>query len=200
MRRGRIPREIFELGWTRVGIGPGVEAMRHEIAGGLGTRRVWTGRRVMAMGVRFPQVEGSSLSGTPHHLPGTLAGDINLLLIAFRQWQQSDVTTWLPVADALSVELPGFRAYELPVISQVYGPVSGFIDGGMRGGIPDPEVREATITLYINRKRFLADLHIRSVDAIVPMLVTPSGEILWRTSGRRTDEKESTLREAIERR
>jgi hypothetical protein len=149
---------------------------------------------------RFPQVEGSSLAGTPHRLPGTLAGDVNLLLIAFRQWQQADVDTWVPTAEMLAVEVAGFRAYELPVISQVYRPVSGFIDGGMRGGIPDPKVREATITLYVNRKQFLDDLLIPSVSAIVPMLVTPAGEILWRTTGRRSDESEATLREAIERR
>jgi len=150
------------------------------------------------MDVRFPQVEGSSLSGTPHRLPGSLAGDVNLLLIAFRQWQQSDVDTWVPVAARLAEEVPGFRAYELPVISQVYRPVSGFIDGGMRGGIPDPEVREATITLYLNRKQFLDDLQIPTVRAIVPMLVTPAGEILWRTTGRPTVHSEATLRHAVE--
>ena len=72
------------------------------------------------MEIRFPQVDGSSLSGTSHRLPGTLAGDRNLLLIAFRQWQQTDVDTWVPVAEALAAERPEFRAYELPVISQMY--------------------------------------------------------------------------------
>ena len=149
------------------------------------------------MDIRFPQVNGSSLSGTSHRLPGTLAGDRNLLLIAFRQWQQTDVDTWVPVAESLATELPDFRAYELPVISQMYRPVSGFIDGGMRGGIPDLQVREATITMYINRKQFLGDLQIPSVDAIVPMLVTPSGEILWRTTGPRTADAEAALREVL---
>jgi hypothetical protein len=149
------------------------------------------------MEVRFPHVESSSLSGTTHRLPETLDGDRNLLLIAFKQAQQSDVDTWVPVAEQLAEELPDFRAYELPVISQMYRPVSGFIDGGMRGGIPDPQVREATITLYINRKRFLDDLRIPSVDAIVPMLVTPNGTIEWRTTGRRSDSAEAELRRAL---
>jgi len=149
------------------------------------------------METRFPQVDGSSLSGTSHRLPGTLAGDRNLLLIAFRRWHQTDVDTWVPVAEALGAELPDFRAYELPVISQTYRPVSGFIDGGMRGGIPDPQVRETTITMYINRKQFLNDLQIPSVGAIVPMLVTPAGEILWRTTGPRTADAEASLREVL---
>ncbi len=146
------------------------------------------------MQVRFPEVEGSSLSGESHHLPTTLAGELNLLLIAFKQWQQADVNTWVRVAEALEDEIPGFRAYELPVLSRVYRPVAGFIDGGMRGGIPDQKVREATITFYIDRRQFLDDLRIPSADEIVPMLVTPTGEILWRTTGPRTAGKEASLR------
>ncbi len=94
----------------------------------------------------------------------------------------------MPTATALETEHIGFRSYELPVISQVYRPVAGFIDGGMRSGIPDPEVRASTITVYLNRRRFLEELNIDSVGEIVPMLVTPRGDILWRTKGRMTIE------------
>ena len=146
---------------------------------------------------RFPEVVGSSLSGTAHRLPHTLGGERTLLLIAFKQRQQADVDTWVPVADALADEYHDFRAYELPVISQLYRPASEFIDGGMRGGIPDLDVREATITLYLNRKQFLSDLGIPSVHAIVPMLVTPGGTILWRATGPRTRDSESRLRDAM---
>ncbi|MGB5433213.1 MAG: hypothetical protein WBO21_09395, partial [Acidimicrobiia bacterium] len=123
---------------------------------------------------RFPEIEGTSLSLVEHQIPGTLAGEVNLLLIAFRQWQQRDVNTWVPTAVALAAEYASFRAYELPVISKAYRPVSGFIDGGMRSGIPDPGVRDSTITIYLDRKRFLRALDIDSVGEIVPMLVTPN--------------------------
>jgi hypothetical protein len=149
------------------------------------------------MTARFPDVDGVSLSMVEHRLPGTLAGDVNLLLIAFRQWQQKDVDTWVPTATDLATAHPAFRAYELPVISRVYRPVSGFIDGGMRGGIPDPAVRDTTITLYLDRKRFLAALGIDSVAEIVPMLVTPEGRILWRATGRCTDAGDRSLRDAV---
>jgi len=132
-----------------------------------------------------------------HQLPKTLAGEVNLLLIAFRQWQQRDVDTWTPVADELAGDYPQFRAYELPVISQAYRPVAGFIDGGMRSGIPDPNVRDATITLYINRSDFMRRLQIPNVRSIVPMLVRPSGTILWRTEGPRTPRSEAELRSSV---
>ena len=147
---------------------------------------------------QFPEIEGTSLSLVEHRLPGTLAGEVNLLLIAFRQWQQRDVDTWVPTAVALANDFSGFRAYELPVISRVYRPVSGFIDGGMRSGIPDPDVRESTITIYTDRRQFLHALNIDSVGEIVPMLVTPDGEISWRSRGRMTDEAAEELRSAVE--
>ena len=149
------------------------------------------------MAIRFPDVEGSSLSMVPHRLPQTLAGDVNLLLIAFRQWQQRDVDTWTPLADELAVAYPQFRAYELPVISQAYRPVARFIDGGMRSGIPEPSVRDATITLYINRTAFMRSLQIPTASSIVPMLVQPSGPILWRTEGPRTTRSEDELRSVL---
>ena len=133
----------------------------------------------------------------PHRLPQTLAGEVNLLLIAFRQWQQRDVDTWTPVADELAESYPQFRAYELPVISQAYRPVAKFIDGGMRSGIPDPTVRNTTITLYINRSAFMRSLQIPTVRSIVPMLVQPSGTILWRTEGPRTTRSEAELRSVL---
>ena len=147
---------------------------------------------------RFPEIEGTSLSLVEHRLPSTLAGEVNLLLIAFRQWQQRDVDTWVPTAVALANEYSGFRAYELPVISRVYRPVSGFIDGGMRSGIPDPDVRESTITIYTDRRQFLHALNIDSVGEIVPMLVRPDGEILWRSKGLMTVDGSRALRTVVE--
>ena len=149
------------------------------------------------MAEHFPDIGGTSLSRVDHHLPATLSGAANLLLIAFRQWQQRDVDTWVPTARALANEYPGFRVYELPVISKLYRPVAGFIDGGMRSGIPDQVVRDMTITIYLDRKQFMRSLAIESVAQIVPMLVTPTGQILWRTTGPMTDDGAQTLRQAV---
>ena len=150
--------------------------------------------------IRFPTVEGSSLSGVRHRLPGSLAHDLNLLLVAFRQWQQKDVDTWVPVADELASTVEGFGAYEIPVISRAYKPFSGFIDGGMRSGIPDTGVRDATITLYIDRAPFMEALGIRRPDAIAPMLVTPGGAVLWQTRGPASGDAVEELRAAVDRR
>ena len=67
----------------------------------------------------------------------------------------------------------------------------------MRSGIPDPDIRASTITVYLNRTQFLEALNIDSVGEIVPMLVTPQGEILWRTTGRMTTEASRELGVAV---
>ncbi|MDJ0792432.1 MAG: hypothetical protein QNJ71_11090 [Acidimicrobiia bacterium] len=146
----------------------------------------------------FPTVEGSSLSKTRHRLPETLEHEVNLLMIAFQQRQQGDVESWVPLAGDLAAEFDGFGAYELPVIPRGYRPFAGFIDGGMRAGIPDPAVRAATITLYIDRNTFMQSLEIPDTESIVPMLVRPSGEILWRTTGRFRQDAGDELRAAVE--
>lgn len=143
-------------------------------------------------------MEGSSLSGTRHRLPGTLAGEVNLLLVAFQQRQQGDVDTWLPLARELGASHPGLRTYELPVISRGYRLVSGMIDGGMRAGIPDPEVREATITLYIDKGRFRRALAIDTEEEISVLLVDRSGRVLWRAGGPLQETSAAGLRAAIE--
>lgn len=130
-----------------------------------------------------PRVKGSSLAGTAHLLPGTLQGELNLLLVAFRQSHQSDVDSWSPLTSRLEQEFPGFRAYEIPVIGRRYRWMAGFIDGGMRAAIPDQRVREATITLYVDKDWFRQSLDIAGEEDIVLVLADREGRILWRANG-----------------
>ena len=137
----------------------------------------------MNPGERFPTVVGTNLAGTSVRLPDGLDGRLNLLLIAFRQVQQADVDTWSPYTAALEVRRPDVRAYELPVLSAAYRLARPFIDGGMRAAIPDPAVRNRTITLYLDKIAFRAALAVPSEDQIHVRLVDRSGATHWRTNG-----------------
>ena len=57
------------------------------------------------------------------------------------------------------------------------------IDLGMKMGIPDRAVREATITLYLDKDAYRRALEITSEETIYLMLVTRAGDILWRAEG-----------------
>jgi len=67
----------------------------------------------------------------------------------------------------------------------------------MRNGIRDTAMRDATITLYIDKRPFDASLGITSEDEIVVLLVTPDGTVLWRAAGAYEPAKETGAEAAL---
>lgn len=132
----------------------------------------------------FPTVSGNSLAGKSFRLPDDFEAPLNLVFIAYQRRQQEDVDSWKPLTDDVKRRFPQVHVYELPTLARGNALFRGFIDGGMRRGIPDPAVRAATITLYVDKGRFNAALGIASEDQITVLLVRPSGDVLWRTGGR----------------
>jgi len=137
---------------------------------------------------RFPQVEGKNLQERTMRLPADFAGERNLVLIAFQRAQQADVDTWMPFAQSLASRDSSLRYYELPVLGSGYTIIRGWIDGGMRGGIPDTAARARTITLYIHKFPFRQALGLGKENTIYAVLVDKAGLVLWRASGVYTEE------------
>jgi hypothetical protein len=133
--------------------------------------------------VQFPNVTGSNLQRKGFRLPQDFQGDPNLVLIAFQQWQQRLVDSWITFARQLEEGHPGLRYYELPAIQDRNIVARTFINEGMRAGIPDPVARERTITLYLDTAAFRAALHLPSEDDIYVLLVDRHGRVVWRTKG-----------------
>lgn len=147
----------------------------------------------------FPDVAGDNLNGVGYALPGEFEGDVNLVFLAFYQRQQLEVDSWLPYAVALEQRNDGVRVYELPTLSRFNRLFKSFIDGGMRSGIPDPEARARTITLYLDREAFLRSLGLTGDQTIYALLVTRSGEVLWLERGPYSDTKARALEAALDR-
>ena len=148
----------------------------------------------------FPTVTGSNLERRRLILPADLDGDLNLLVLAFWQRHQALVDTWMPLAKDLEERHPGFAMYELPVIQSRNRVSQWFIDSGMRAGIPDRQVRERTITLYLDKPPFLEALDITDDGTIHSMVVDRTGQILWRASGPLIETAESDLVDFLENR
>ena len=97
------------------------------------------------VGRRFPSISGKALSGEVVHFPEDLAGAPALLLCAYRRGTQADADLWAAFAER---ELPALAVWELPIIpSLVWRPMKGWIDGGMRGGVP-PGLWSRVVTIY----------------------------------------------------
>jgi hypothetical protein len=148
--------------------------------------------------MRFPTVNGSNLKRKKLALPQDLAGVLNVVLIAFQQWQQAQVDTWIPFARKLEEEHPGVRYYELPTIRPLNVLARTFINEGMRAGIPDPVARERTITLYVDKRSFREALQLPGEDDIHVLLIDRQGQVLWREGGAFAPEKGRTLADAIQ--
>ena len=147
--------------------------------------------------MQFPTVTGSSLERDTLTLPRDLEGERNLVFVAFQQWQQTQVDTWIPFARRLEETDPALRYYELPTIRKLNPLARTFINEGMRAGIPDPVARERTITLYLDKKAFRQALALPSEDDIYVLLLDREGTVLWQAEGAFTPEKGESLAEAL---
>jgi hypothetical protein len=148
--------------------------------------------------MQFPSVTGSNLQRRKLDLPEGFEGELNLVLIAFQQWQQSQVDTWIPFAKQLEEAHPGLRYYELPTIQRLNALARTFINEGMRAGIPDPVARERTITLYVDKNAFKQALQLSREDDIYVLLLDREGRVLWRAEGILTQEKGESLAAAVQ--
>lgn len=147
--------------------------------------------------MRLPVVAGSNLLRKKITLPADLQGELNLLLIPFYQWQQAEVDTWLALAEQLASETPGLFYYELPTIQSRNVLSQVFINEGMRAGIPDPDTRGRTITLYIDKHSFRSALSMPDEEHIYVLLTSRKGDILWRSRGTLTTDRAASLTRAV---
>ncbi len=96
-------------------------------------------------GELFPTVTGESLDEQSVTLPADLAGKPAVLFVAYKQQTQFDVDRWLMGFLQAGIDV---RLLELPTIKGLVPSLaSGWIDEGMRGGIPK-EDWSVVVTLY----------------------------------------------------
>jgi hypothetical protein len=145
----------------------------------------------------FPIVNGANLLRKKLTLPQDFQGDLNLLFIPFQQWQQSEVNSWMALAEELEQQVSGLVYYELPTIRSLNSLSRWFINEGMRAGIPNPKTRERTITLYLDKEDFRAALNMTDEEHIYVVVVDRQGNERFRTRGAHSHEGEAALRQAL---
>ncbi|MBE9100887.1 hypothetical protein [Vacuolonema iberomarrocanum] len=143
--------------------------------------------------IQFPSVAGFNLLGERFELPEDLSGRYNVVVLAYTQEHQNDVNTWLPALTEIEATFPEVHYYELPTLP-AYNPVyRAQIDGWMLGGIPDEPTRARTITLYLDVDAFNRTVGIENPRTIQVLLVSDTGEVLWRESGAFSTDKGESL-------
>ena len=147
--------------------------------------------------MQLPNVNGRNLLRQQIQFPADFAGEVNLAFIAFQQWQQMEVDSWVFLAEELSQTYPGLAYYEFPTIRRLNRLAQLFINEGMRAGIPSPATRQRTITLYLDKTVFRRALAIDNEDHIWLYLFDRTGKVLWRIQGAYTAENGEALETAV---
>lgn len=141
----------------------------------------------------FPVVSGYNLDRKELEFPGDFGAKYNLVVVAFEQYHQNDVNTWIPFLQEVEAFHPSFMYYELPTIQSLPALPRTFINEGMRAGIPDQTARERTVTLYLDKEMFKKATNISGEEEIHLLLVDKVGNILWRGSGPYSDDEAKNL-------
>jgi hypothetical protein len=147
--------------------------------------------------MQFPSVNGNDLLKNKISLPNDMNSRFNVLIVAFQQWHQGLVNSWVSFLNHMVEQYPDFDYYELPTIREMNWLSRSIIDNGMRAGIPSHDTRRRTITLYIDKEPFKKKLDIPDESDIHLFLVTNEGEILWTESGAISEEKSKSLLHAF---
>ena len=110
-------------------------------------------------------------------LPEHLAGKPAVLLVAYRRDTQEDVDRWLQF---LANDWPQVTRYEVPAIAGIiWRPLAGWIDSGMRGGVPENKW-SSVVTLYggdaTRLRDFLGDYGVPSAHVVV---LDANGVVAW---------------------
>jgi hypothetical protein len=138
----------------------------------------------------FPDVQARDLLGQEYRLPTGFPATVTIAVLAFKQWQQSQVDAWIGrLADAGIPQTPLGRTdlaqvvLELPVLSGRYQVARRFIDGGMAASIKDPVILARTLTVYGSVDRVCEPLGIASRDDVSVRIARRDGAVLWGTTG-----------------
>jgi hypothetical protein len=126
----------------------------------------------------MPAMKAADLNGRELNLPGALAGDPSVWVVAFDRAHQPQVDRLFGLLAQAKAKTPNLVFWEVPVIQDPGSVARWFIDNGMRSGIPKTETRAKVITLYVpDRAAWLKRVGIGGVDQTYAVLVGPKGEI-----------------------
>lgn len=147
--------------------------------------------------LRFPHLVARDLEGRERSLPDDFAGSANLVVVAFRREQQSMVDSWIAWFDAVALQHPGLRCYEIPVLAMRWSPARSFIDGGMARAVREPEARRRTLTAYTDVRRVTDALAIEDTGTVTVLLVGTDGLVRWRGTGPASERAGAELLESL---
>ena len=127
----------------------------------------------------FPEVRGKNLKGETIAIPEHFKGKPTLVLVGYTQMAQFDIDRW--ILGALQAEVKA-GIVEIPTITSMMPQmVQGFIDNGMRKGIPQTDWA-SVVTIYEDAPKIIAALGNDRPQSAYVVLLDKDGRITWSTN------------------
>ncbi len=145
----------------------------------------------------LPSVTAENLAKYKVSFPEGMAGKLDLLLITFQREQQSQVDSWMPVAQGLQHSYYDLRYYILPVSGRENILSRWWDNASLRSDQTDPESWPWIVPLYLDKDAFRRSLQIPNEKRAVVLLVDRQGKVLWRGYGAETQANREALMAAV---
>jgi hypothetical protein len=144
---------------------------------------------------KFPTIAVKTLAKNKIELPAFTMGKPTIICIVFEQSAQGKVDTWTnPVLQKYTAGQVNY--YEIPMINASYKIASGFIDNGMRSGVPK-ELHNNVATYYGKLNTYKTDLMMYDKNSCYLFLLDSAGIIKHIDEAAATTDKIDTLFKAI---
>lgn len=128
----------------------------------------------------FPEIRARTLSGKDVTFPDTTSGEVALVAVAFVRGAQIMLDSWTEPFERACRE---DGVYEVPMIEgSLWKLMSGFIDSGMRSGIPEKK-HDNVATYYGDTKKIRDELGIRDASIGYVYLLDEKGTIIFEGKG-----------------
>ncbi|MBU3001975.1 hypothetical protein [Paraglaciecola arctica] len=130
----------------------------------------------VTIGDSMVAVTGESLEGQQVAIPQDFEGQETLLLFGYKQDSQFDIDRWLIGLDMTQTQV---AAYEIPTIQGMLPRMfSGFIDSGMRKGIPK-QLWKGVVTVYADGDKVQRFTGNQNPNNARVMLLNKTGAIVY---------------------
>jgi hypothetical protein len=126
--------------------------------------------------MRFPEVEGEDLTGREFCFPRDFGGAWTIAVVAFDLKARVHLDTWVPFIDRFARSGTA-RGRLFPVLPLSMRMMKRAIATALRKEAPNPEAREATVTLFVDVDEFCAALNITDRAHIHTFVIEPDGLI-----------------------
>jgi ATP10 protein len=148
------------------------------------------------IGTKFPTIAVKTLSKNNIELPAFTMGKPVIICIVFEQSAQAKVDTWTnPILQKYTAGQVNY--FEIPMINANYKIARGFIDNGMRSGVPK-ELHNNVATYYGKLNTYKTNLMMYDKNSCYLFLLDSVGIIKHIDEATATTVKIDTLFKAIE--